>query len=331
MVEYINAWKAEGKPVPPIVARLRGTGEVEAREILQAAAIPEIEYFSDLRPAADEAVRLAGGAKVTETGAVTAEAAASRVPVTFSRDGQYEQTLRNLVVAKDDPVMVLGMGKTSQANNLISKNYGTNIVGAVAPRKGGQELVGTPVFNTVAEGVAALKPRIASVFVPPSGAADAIIECIEAEIPLIVAYAEGVPTQEQLKVQRVLRSQNKSRVVGANCPGVIFPHERVKLGIQPLHVHSPGCVGIATRSGTISYELAAQTTALGLGQSAVYGLGGDPFPSTRTWEALQLILDDPKAKFGVLVGEVGGQSEYERAPKGRAEASEGRAAGRCRV
>ncbi|BEI81356.1 hypothetical protein CcaverHIS002_0205160 [Cutaneotrichosporon cavernicola] len=312
MVKYINACKAEGKHVPRIVARLRGTGEESAREILKKAAIPEIEYFSDLRPAAAEAVRLAGGPKHAESSSAAAAAAAS-VPVTFSRDGQYEQTLRNLTVTKNDPVMVLGAGKASQANNLISKNYGTNIVGTVAPKKGGQEMVGKPVFNTVKEGVAALKPRIASVFVPPFAAADAIIECIEAEIPLVVAYAEGIPTQEQLKVQRALRSQNKTRVVGANCPGVIFPHERIKLGIQPLQVHSPGCVGIATRSGTISYELAAQTTALGLGQSAVYGLGGDPFPSTRTWEALQLILDDPKAKFGVLVGEVGGQMEEEAA------------------
>ncbi|BEJ11965.1 hypothetical protein CspHIS471_0204250 [Cutaneotrichosporon sp. HIS471] len=312
MVKFINAWKAEGKHVPRIVARLRGTGEESAREILNKAAIPEIEYFNDLRPAAAEAVRLAGGPKSAESSSAAAAAAAS-VPVTFSRDGQYEQTLRNLTVKQSDPVMVLGAGKASQANNLISKNYGTNIVGTVAPRKGGQEMIGKPVFNTVKEGVAALKPRIASVFVPPFAAADAIIECIEAEIPLVVAYAEGIPTQEQLKVQRALRSQNKTRVVGANCPGVIFPHERVKLGIQPLQVHSPGCVGIATRSGTISYELAAQTTALGLGQSAVYGLGGDPFPSTRTWEALQLILEDPKAKFGVLVGEVGGQMEEEAA------------------
>lgn len=209
--------------------------------------------------------------------------------------------------------MVLGMGKTSQANCAIAQKWGTNIVGATAPKKGGQELLGKPVFNTVREGVEALKPRIASVFVPPSGAADSIIECIEAEIPLIVAYAEGVPTQEQLKVQRVLRSQNKSRVVGANCPGVIFPHQKVKLGIQPLHIHTPGSVGIATRSGTISYELAAQTSHLGLGQSAVYGLGGDPFPGTRTWEALQLMLEDPVCKMIVLVGEVGGQMEEEAA------------------
>lgn len=323
MVEFINQWKAEGKKVPHIVARLRGTGEEQAREILKKAAIPEIEYFADLRPAAEEAVRLAGGAKKNAEANAAAAAAreASRNIVTFSRDGQYEQTLNNLKVKQGDPVMVLGMGKAAQANTAIAKKWGTNIVGATAPNKGGQELLGTPVFNTVAEGVAALKPRIASVFAPPVAAADAIIECIEAEIPLIVSYAEGVPTQEQLKVQRVLRSQNKSRVVGANCPGVIFPHERVKLGIQPLQVHSAGCVGIATRSGTISYELAAQTTALGLGQSVVYGLGGDPFPSTRTWEALQLILEDPKSKFAVLVGEVGGQSECKRAseparPKG---------------
>ncbi|WOO83131.1 Succinate--CoA ligase [ADP-forming] subunit alpha, mitochondrial [Vanrija pseudolonga] len=342
VVSNLRARKEKGETIPPIVARLRGTGEEEAREILAAATdlADTITYIGDMKTAAAEAVRLANKAQAGKP-AKAAPAPApstSRNPVVFSQDGQYEQTLRNLVVEKGDTVMVLGMGKAvspgsrlgqtvaqpvrerlvltspqSQANCAVAKEYGTNIIGAVAPNKGGQEFLGTPTFGSVKEGVAALKPRIASVFVPPQAAADSIIECIEAEIPLIVAYAEGVPTHEQLKVQRALRSQSKSRLVGANCPGVIFPHQRVKLGIQPLRVHSPGSIGIVSRSGTVSYELAGATTALGLGQSAVYGLGGDPFPGTRTWEALQLMLEDPYTKVICLVGEIGGQMEEEAA------------------
>ena len=112
-----------------------------------------------------------------------------------------------------------------------------------------------------------------------------------------------------VQVQNALRSQSKSRLVGANCPGIIFPHARIKLGIQPLVVHQPGYVGLASRSGTISYELASLTTGLGAGQSVVFGLGGDPFPGTRTWEALQYMLDDPKTRIIALVGEIGGQSK----------------------
>ncbi|TXT10538.1 hypothetical protein VHUM_02043 [Vanrija humicola] len=318
VVQNLRARKEKGETIPPIVARLRGTGEEEAREILAEATdlADTITYIGDMKTAAAEAVRLANKAQAGKAGPKTAAAptpSASRTPVVFSQDGQYEKTLRNLVVEKGDTVMVLGMGKASQANCAIAKEYGTNIIGAVAPNKGGQEFLGTPTFGSVKEGVASLKPRIASVFVPPQAAADSIIECIEAEIPLIVAYAEGVPTHEQLKVQRALRSQSKSRLVGANCPGVIFPHQRVKLGIQPLRVHSPGSIGIFSRSGTVSYELAGATTALGLGQSAVYGLGGDPFPGTRTWEALQLMLDDPYTKVICLVGEIGGQMEEEAA------------------
>lgn len=230
-------------------------------------------------------------------------------PVQFSRNGQYEETIDNLKVKQGDPVLVVGLGKASMANSTVAYEYGTNVVGACAPKKGGQEFLGKPVFGDVKEAVSALRPRIASVFAPPSAAADSLIECIEAEIPLVVAYAEGVSQHDQLRVQAALRSQNKTRVIGANCPGAIFPHQRIKLGIQPLKVHSPGIVGLISRSGTISYDLAQQTTSLGLGQSAVFGLGGDPFPGTRSWEALKVLLEDPLTKIVCLVGEIGGQSE----------------------
>lgn len=282
---------------------------------MQKAAIPEVEYIGDMKEAANRAVELSlPGAKKRgiKTSPPQPAPPASR-PVLFARDGQYERTIPNLKVQKDDPVLVVGLGKASQANSTVASEYGTNIVGASAPRKGGSEFLSKPVFNDVATATRALRPRIASVFAPPAAAADTIIECIAAEVPLIVSYAEGVTQHDQLRVQAALRSQGKSRLIGANCPGAIFPHQRVKLGIQPLRVHAPGIVGLISRSGTISYDLAAQTTALGLGQSAVFGLGGDPFPGTRSWEALKVLLEDPLTKIVCLVGEVGGQMEEEAA------------------
>lgn len=268
-----------------------------------------------MNTAAARAVELANKAAVAK-GKPVAKAAPAlppTTPVVFSRDGQYEQTIDNLKVREGDSVLVVGLGKAAQSNTTTAFNYGTNIVGASAPKKGGQEFLGKPVYGAVQEAVSALRPRIASVFAPPSAAADSIIECIEAEIPLVVSYAEGVPQYDQLRVQAALRSQNKTRLIGANCPGAIFPHQRIKLGIQPLQVHSPGIVGLISRSGTISYDLAQQTTTLGLGQSAVFGLGGDPFPGTRSWEALKVLLEDPLTKIVCVVGEVGGQMEEEAA------------------
>jgi len=268
-----------------------------------------------MKAASARAVELANAASAKKGKAPAAkkDALPRASPVVFSRDGQYEQTIDNLKVTQGDPVLVVGLGKAAQSNSTVAYEYGTNIVGASAPKKGGQEFLGKPVFGGVQEAVNNLRPRIASVFAPPSVAADSIIECIEAEIPLVVSYAEGVPQFDQLRVQAALRSQNKTRVIGANCPGAIFPHQRIKLGIQPLRVHSPGIVGLISRSGTISYDLAQQTTTLGLGQSAVFGLGGDPFPGTRSWEALKVLLEDPLTKIVCVVGELGGQMEEEAA------------------
>ena len=322
MVKFLRERRDAGERLVPIVARLRGTGEESAAQILKDATDLSgiITVIPDLKEAAEAAVRIAAqeaeknGTELPKPSAAEQAPVAVRdTPVTFSRDGQYEQTLGNLKVKNGDPVLMLGLGGAAKLNAKIASDYGTNIVGFAAPNKGGQEFIGKPVYGSMGEAIKELKPRIASLFVPVHAAADAMIDAIEAEIPLIVAYAEGIPTRDQLRVQAALRSQNKSRVVGANCPGVIFPHERVKLGIQPLPVHSPGDIGIVSRSGTISYDLAAQTSALGLGQSAVYGLGGDPFPCTRTWEAVQLMIEDPKTKVICIVGECGGQMEEEAA------------------
>ncbi|RSH93535.1 hypothetical protein EHS25_007893 [Saitozyma podzolica] len=309
VVEILRKRQADGNPTPPIVARLRGTGEEEAKRILtEASDIRGLTAIPDLKSAAAEAVRISGVHPIPPAASASNQTRSPSPanPLVFSRDGQYEATLPKLLVKEGDSVM-------SQFHNQVAQDYGTNIVGACAPNKGGQAFLDRPVFGSVREGVHELRPRIASVFVPPQSAAESIIECIEAEIPLVVAYAEGISTKDQLRVQRALRSQSRTRLIGANCPGAIFPHQRVKLGIQPLSVHSPGYVGLASRSGTISYELAAQASALGLGQSVVFGLGGDPFPGTRTWEALRFMLDDPLTRIICLVGEVGGQMEEEAA------------------
>jgi len=234
-------------------------------------------------------------------------------PIPRPSFGAYESTLHNILAPDNARVLVMGTGKASQFHNAVAQKFGTNIVGAVAPGKGGHEFLGKPVYGSLREGVEETQPYAIEVFVPPRSAADAIIDCVENETPLIVSLAEGIPTHDQLRVQSALRSQPKSRLMGANCPGMIIPSKKLKLGIQPLHVHSPGRVGLASRSGTISYELAAQTTALGLGQSIVCGLGGDMFPGTRTWEALQLMLDDDRTEVICLVGEIGGQMEEEAA------------------
>lgn len=237
----------------------------------------------------------------------------SSTPVLFQRHGQYESTARNLLAPPNARVLVMGTGKASQFHNAVALNFGTNIVGAVSPGKDGQTFLSKPVYGSLAKGVAESSPYAVSVFVPPHAAASAIMECIEAEVPLIVSVAEGIPTHDQLKIQAMLRQQGKSRLLGPNCPGMIIPGIKLKLGIQPLSVHSPGRIGLVSRSGTISYELAAKTSELGYGQSFVFGLGGDPFPGTRTWEALDLMLYDDTTEVICVVGEIGGQMEEEAA------------------
>lgn len=164
---------------------------------------------------------------------------------------------------------------TANAKDTIA--YGTNVVGGVSPGKGGREHLGRPVYNTVREAKDALNPHVSSVFVPAQRAAGAIIEAIEAEIPLVVSVAEHIPIQDMLRVQEVLRTQNKTRLVGPNCPGIIAP-ESCRVGIMPYKQYMKGCVGIVSKSGTLSYEAVGSTTKAGLGQSIVVGMGGDLLP-----------------------------------------------------
>lgn len=217
-----------------------------------------------------------------------------------------------ILVNENTRVVVQGItGRDGSFHARLMKEYGTHVVAGVTPGKGGQEVEGIPVFNTVREAVEKTGANTSVIFVPAPFAADAILEAADAGVSLIVAITEGIPVQDMARVLRILRDKNV-RLIGPNCPGVISP-EVAKVGIMPGHIFKKGPVGVISRSGTLTYEVVAALTAKGLGQSTAVGIGGDPLIGTRFIDLLRMFEQDPETEAIVLIGEIGGTDEQDAA------------------
>jgi succinyl-CoA synthetase alpha subunit len=223
----------------------------------------------------------------------------------------------SVLVSRQTRLLVQGMGKHGTFHAMGCRDYGTTIVGGITPGKGGATIEGFPIFDSVEQAVRATGANASMIFVPPPGAADAIMEAADAGLELVVCITEGIPTLDMVRAATFLQGR-PTRLVGPNCPGVISPGERCKVGIMPGHIHMPGEVGVVSRSGTLTYEAVAQLTALGIGQSTCIGIGGDPVVGTTHTDALRIFNEDEGTRAVIMIGEIGGSAEEEAAAYVRA-------------
>ena len=223
----------------------------------------------------------------------------------------------SVLVNRETRLLVQGMGKHGTFHAMGCRDYGTNVVGGVTPGKGGTTVEGFPLFDTVEQAVRETGADVSVVFVPPAGAADAIIEATDAGIGVVVAITEGIPTLDMVKAWAYLKDR-PTRLIGPNCPGIISPGEKCKVGIMPGHIHLGGPVGVVSRSGTLTYEAVAQLSALGIGQTTCIGIGGDPIIGTTHTDALRLFNEDGATEAIVMIGEIGGSAEEEAAEYAKA-------------
>lgn len=218
-----------------------------------------------------------------------------------------------IMIDKNTRLITIGItGKQGTFHTKQSQEYGTKVVGGVTPGKGGTVHEGWPVFNTVKEAVKTTEANAAMVFVPPPFAADAILECIDAKLPIIICITEGIPILDMVKVKGALARSPECRLIGPNCPGVITP-DQCKIGIMPGHIHLAGRIGIISRSGTLTYEAVGQLTARGIGQSTCVGIGGDPVNGTSFIDVLEMFNKDPDTDAVIMIGEIGGTAETDAA------------------